>query len=96
MHNRKLTLLFLLCFTLPRIVWSIDTPSSMLITGNLKAGNTVNPTIGDKMLVINTTTGALESTGSVLSRQGLFSITINNYRLDQFLAQAGTHKLILT
>lgn len=36
----------------------------------------VSPTIGDQLLVMNLDSGALESTGKVLSRQGLFAITI--------------------
>ena len=51
---------------------AIDTPSTLLITGNIEKGSGVTPATNDTVVVFNPATEAVEEKGKVLSSRGLF------------------------
>jgi hypothetical protein len=73
--RKLLTLLFGLALA-PYAV-AIDTPSTLLITGNVLQGGGVTPAIDDSVIVFNPATKSVVGKGKVLSDRGLFSVTLS-------------------
>ena len=66
---------FALGVLLAPAAFAIDTPSTLVITGNVLRGAGVTPVINDTVVIFNPATNGVVAKGKVLSGGGLFSIT---------------------
>ncbi len=72
---RKL-LTFVLGLLLAPIAQAVDTPSTLLITGNVLTGRGISAAVSDSVIVFNPATNSVVEKGNVLSSRGLFSVTV--------------------
>ena len=72
---RKL-LTFVLGLLLAPIAQAVDTPSTLLITGNVLTGRGISAAVSDSVIVFNPATNSVVEKGDVLSSRGLFSVTV--------------------
>jgi hypothetical protein len=71
------TLIVVLGLVLAPGAFAVDTPSTLLITGNVLVGAGVTPAVSDTVVVWNPASNEVVAKGNVLSGRGLFSITVN-------------------